>query len=67
MKNPNGGSQTFQPTETNLTRCLAVLNAKRVPVFMKGNLDKKFVGICGSEWREEFPPMANVPVQIRQD
>ncbi len=52
------GSQTFQPTERNLVNCLAALNAKKIPVFMKGNLDRKFVAVCGSEWREEFPAVA---------
>ena len=51
----SNGAQTFQPTETNLTRALAVLKAKKVPVFFKGNLSREFVKICGSEWREEFP------------
>ena len=51
------GAQTFQPTETNLTNCLRVLNEKKIPVFMKGNLDPGFVEICGSHWREEFPTM----------
>lgn len=51
------GAQTFQPTETNLTRCLAALNARNIPVFFKGNLDRKFVEICGSQWREEFPKL----------
>lgn len=53
------GAQCFQPTEKNLVNCLAALNAKKIPVFMKGNLDRKFVEICGSEWREEFPAVSH--------
>ena len=49
------GAQTFQPTEKNLVNCLRALNDRKIPVFMKGNLDRAFVKICGSEWREGFP------------
>jgi len=49
------GAQEFQPTEKNLVRALEALNARNVPVFMKGNLSRGFVKVCGSEWREEFP------------
>ena len=49
------GAECFQPTEKHLTRCLAALNARNVPAFFKGNLDRRFVQVCGSPWREEFP------------
>jgi protein gp37 len=49
------GAQTHQPSEKFMVNALQALNARKIPVFMKGNLSRKFVGICGSEWREEFP------------
>ena len=59
------GAQTFQPTEKNLVNCLRVLNEKKIPVFMKGNLDPAFVKICGSEWREEFPAITQSQPEVR--
>lgn len=53
------GAQCFQPTEANLVLALKALNQKNIPVFMKGNLDRKFVEVCGSDWREEFPVLAH--------
>jgi protein gp37 len=53
----SNGAETFQPTEKNLVQALKVLAEKKTPLFFKGNLNRSFVKICGSEWREEFPKL----------
>lgn len=47
------GGKTFQPDAEHFRRCLAALNG--TPVFFKGNLNKEFVSVNGSLWRDGFP------------
>lgn len=43
--------RTYQPDPAYLKAALAVLDARRIPVFFKGNLSKQLVPV----WREEYP------------
>lgn len=56
------GTQTFQPAEKHLVRCLAALDAKNVPVFFKGNLDRRFLAALNIPWRQEFPRRVAAPI-----
>lgn len=47
------GRNYFQPNPQHVANLLRVLEAERIPVFFKGNMDWK-------TWREEFPTMPTV-------
>lgn len=49
----SNGNLIYQPDQRHLDDVLAVLDKFFIPVFYKGNLDKKMVKV----WREEFPVM----------
>lgn len=47
------GATAYQPEESVFHNTLQAL--KNVPVFFKGNLDRKLANLVAGQWREEFP------------
>lgn len=57
------GGKTFQPDANHFKRCLAALDG--LPVFFKGNIDRKFAEEHAGRWRDGFPAIAEkIPALI---
>lgn len=56
----SNGRSVFQPTTRWTARFIELLDDRRVPIFFKGNMDRRY----WKDWREEFP-LSIVPNQNR--